>query len=427
MTLKSNKIYFSHFYLSHPMKSWLKQFCTNADIIHPFPVLFRQCVGLAIRKTVAKINTYRKKQRILSVWPPTQSSNDLDVLYKAFEFYLGNSVIPHQTFTYDKHSTDIITRSVTTTGSGLNNAKMPFHKAKQLHFDAEFRVWNTGLLKRRLPFRPRDFVISFDRPLESLGELLRLSLELIDWKEFAATRIFRPPCTIFSSCALVCPGPSSVYFMSEANQFDLWIGANAIVMNQQLCRLIPPFAICFIDPWFFSYENTALKIRNVVIDLIKNNKTRFITVMEFAALIPQLFPRSCWNQIYFLESMGRECYRQQWGPNCSRIQIGRFENVLTDCLIPLASTLAKTVTFYGCDGIPPGINGSFPKAGLFDKFDAEIQETSNSDKESGSEQYHKHMQQCTAYVARQCKKKGTILKLRVKSWNYGLKNVPVVI
>jgi len=391
-------------------------------------VLIRQIAGLALKNTFSRLSVCINRKNILSVWPPCKKINEFNLLIRALKFYLGDFNLPIQTFIFDPSSCNAVTMTLSTVDTSPCNSTFVLREAKRRHFSAKFRIWNVGLLNRILPLRPYDYIISFEQPAATTNELLRLSKALINGKEFDESRMFSFAGPQLESCAIVCPGPSSELFKNESNKYNEWIGANAIVMNRELCHSVTPFAICVLDPHCFSNTETGLALRKAIIELINKGKTKFITVLDFEAIIPNLFPRSCWKQIYFVESVGLQCYRLKWGHSCSRLQIPRFSNVLTDLMLPLATTMAKSITLYGCDGIPPGTTGSFPKASALSEHDrAEMQEVKKYNKMPGSELYHQQMQQNTAFVVEKCKKKGALLKLRVKSWNSGLKNVPVVI
>lgn len=239
-------------------------------------------------------------------------------------------------------------------------------------------------------------------------------------------RTVRFPESPVDSCAVLGTGPSLDHFFSESNHFGAWIGANGLGFDERIQRIRNPFAFCIIDPYYFIPSPSVQALWQNVFELIRTTPAVFVTTLDFAGYIELNFPQDITQKCFYVRTLGRNTWRTKTNFSLRRLTVTPYGNVLTDVMLPLATSISRHLVLYGCDGVPPGAS-TFPKAGTVQK--CEDVQTQECDAVHNEVQYRAYLDTFSAYtkfVVEECKNQGVDIELRCPSWNPGLSDLPVV-
>ena len=139
------------------------------------------------------------------------------------------------------------------------------------------------------------------------------------------------------------------------------------------------------------------------------------------------FPSNVQLKSHYIRTLGHDCIATNLSGDLHSLTVTPYGNVLTDLMLPVATSISRKVVIYGCDGKRPGSEEMF-----FDKAD-EISKIDNAQKRDLTDvldlntyDHYIYMHNVfTRYVVDQCLRKGAQISLRCPSWNAGLQHLPV--
>jgi len=261
---------------------------------------------------------------------------------------------------------------------------------------------------------------------ESLNWLRLVSDLYFDRYTTLPNRAVPFPETFLRNCAILGTGPSLDDFMNESECWDAWIGANTVVCDDRIWGKGRPFAFCALDPNNCGPTYHWKSMWAGAFRLLRETPALLVTLQNFAPYIELNFPDDIKRKCYYVKALGHDTYRMTTRFSLSDLTITPFGNVLTDLMLPLAASITRRVTLYGCDGRPPGGTMNFPKSAGLQKYDDEWLESGYEHVDEN--QYSKYMDMhslYTRYVVDECINHGVQVTLRRPSWNIGLAGVPV--
>jgi len=240
-------------------------------------------------------------------------------------------------------------------------------------------------------------------------------------------RAVRFPETSVSSCAILGTGPSVDYFMSESDRWDAWIGANDLVCDERIWGRGRPFALCVIDPYFFSPTQCWKPMWDGAFRLLRDTPAVLVTSRDFAAYVELNFPDDIKRKCYYVTTLGHDTYRITTRFSLASLTVTPFGNVLTDLILPLAASISRRVILYGCDGRPPGATYLPKSLGLQEYDDAWRDEACMQVDEGYYSRCIDMFSLYTRFVVDKCRSQGVYLSVRVPSWNTGLSHLPLYV
>lgn len=258
----------------------------------------------------------------------------------------------------------------------------------------------------------------------SANEWLRLTSDLFLLKNTIPVRTIDIPPYSLNKCAVLGGGPSIDYYYAEQNEWDAWIGCNFIVCDAKIRKSGNPFAICILDPDFFSSMESMKQFWEDAFKLLRETSAIIITAYKFAPYIELNLPEDIKNKCLYVKTLGSDTFTAVTNFDLSDLRVTPYGNVLTDLMLPVATSVSKMIMIYGCDGRPPGSVGNFPKSSTFQVFDDKICENNYNNPESYFHEYIDTINLYTRKVVRECLKHGVQIKVRQKSWNTGLQDLP---
>jgi hypothetical protein len=187
-----------------------------------------------------------------------------------------------------------------------------------------------------------------------------------------------------------------------------------------------PFAFCIIDPYYFIPGQSLQVLWQNVFELLRTTPAVFVSTLDFAGYIELNFPEDIIQKCFYVRTLGRNTWRTKTSFSLPELTVTPYGNVLTDVMLPLATSISRHVVLYGCDGVPPGAT-SFPKAENVQK--SEDVQSQECDAVHDEVQYRTYLDTFSAYtkfVVGECKNHGVDIELRCPSWNPGLSDLRVV-
>ena len=387
--------------------------------------IFRQMIRYALKIIYAPKRRKNFPVRSVVIWPPCKEPPGSDIISDIYENIKYYSDIEENNIIWFYWTKDKSWVCVHAAGFEMNGKNIPIAQAEGVYRSAVWKiVWKLDNPEPEYK-RESKFIVGTNRRVRPVSEWLRFSMA--SRKSSSKLRFYRPPETRFASCALVATGPSSVHFHQEAGHYDIWIGANQIILDRDLCENNPPYAICILDPYYFGRSAVFQQVRERLVELLCSTQCLLITTVENSAVIQRHFPRGAQEKCRYVLSAGNECLLPSWGPGRERVKIARFGNVLTDLLLPISCSAAGAITLYGCDGRPPSGVGNYPKAPVFkEQEQRQWGEIGGEYSEQSLRKEFENNDIYTKYVVEQCLAKQTTIKLRGRSWNRGLANLSLV-
>jgi len=387
----------------------------------------RQSISWIACSLGRRIISLERRLRVIRIWPPAIGSEEegtVSEVSKKLVFYLG-SFRPQ--IEYVRSS--IAGLEIVRLDSFGSVSAVEIRDSELQHFKAgaEYRVlWKVGRV-RRLPFRLRDYIVDESKEVAVVNEYIRLAGDVICPNGPPKTSEFMPSPVRFGSCAVLGTGPSSEFFINEAGSFDVWIGANAIVLDEELWRKKPPYAICMMDPYIFSPIKSLENVRSMLAKILGETGAIFLTTVELFPMVVRHFNSEVTRKCFFIRSTPTDGGLTQWGRSGRTLNIPRFGNVLCDMMLPVASTISNAITLYGCDGRPPTNAGFFPQANRFVKHEKSLgMELAQHYPSAFFINEFSRIDLHTRYIVTRCMRMGAKMKIRMSSWNKGLALLTIV-
>lgn len=367
------------------------------------------------------------------VWPPFDERKDAEALFsfqQNMRYYFNNLDISIEYYMRPPESANGLIPLV------MNN---PAEKYLKMNFCdvalalKRFRTARYGVLWRNVgkpsgqSLRPNQYVVVEGPGCHGVVDWLRLVKDIYLSRTVMTKRSAPFPEYPVRSCAVLGTGPSIDLFDSESNQYDAWIGANAIPSDPKFRRIGQPFALCALDPYLFSSLASVKPIRDCFISFLRETPAVFITTLDYAAFIELNFPDGFKQKCRYVQVLGHDTASVRTKFDLTDMRITPYGNVLTDLMLPVATTISKSITLYGCDGRPPEGIGFFPKASRFLQVEEKITNVLTPlYPESTFCDYIERMSLYTRYVVDECLRQNVQIRIRRPSWNAGLAHLPVV-
>jgi hypothetical protein len=368
----------------------------------------------------------------ISVWPPFDERTDDEALSDFMSnarYYLSNVDVPLQYYCHTLHGTsNNIQRFVMQHVSERPTAKEYLDATsitRQLRSAQHTVIWRISGKPRPQCLRPSKYIVAESPEHYEITEWIRLITDIYrSGDEFpqAGLRFSKLPVT---SCAVLGTGPSVGLFEKEADQYDAWIGANAICSNTSFRHIGKPFAICILDPVLYGPFPSQRSFREGLFAFLRETPAIFITTYDFAAFIELYFPNDIKAKCHYVKTLGHDTGHIWTRFDVSKMTVTPYGNVLTDLMLPVASSISRQVVLYGCDGRPPDEHGKFPKLDNLEQFDKEL-EKDVAYPLTYYDTYVRYIGLYTRYVVDECQRQGVDIRLRRPSWHAGLTHLPVV-
>lgn len=157
---------------------------------------------------------------------------------------------------------------------------------------------------------------------------------------------------------LVATGPSSADYKKFDHSKSVGIVCNSIVLNNEMMDAIAPEFVVFGDPIFhFGPSRYAMSFRQALLDASRKHNFYIVTALKnyhiLAKSVPELRDRII---AVPLRTKGDVTFDLLENFEVKALPPG---NILTLFMIPLGTTVAKSLTLIGCDGRPLEENSYF--------------------------------------------------------------------
>jgi hypothetical protein len=361
------------------------------------------------------------------IWPPFGPGDDseLDVIESKWRYYLNNLDIAVKYFRRDvqgtliRHRFDmeqgrVIESSVTTQDLALDELQRARYCA----------LWKHQGQPRASSLWPHLYYLAEGPVSHGTVDWLRLVSDVYLSQRSLPLRTVQFPRVSVESCAVLGTGPSVDDFVLESGRWDAWIGSNFLVCDEQIRRAGRAFACCAMDPYAFSDTDSFENWRECLFKFVRETSAVFVTLADFAPFIELNFPEDVKAKCLYAKVLGHDTYRATSRFTTAGLTVTPYGNVLTDLMLPLATSVSRRIILYGCDGKPPNA-ATYPKGNSMQEYEnAVLREVPGAlDDFSG---YIDALSLYTGFVVQECKKKGVEITLRRPSWNLGLRNLPVL-
>lgn len=289
------------------------------------------------------------KVPIIRIWPPFQLPEDESELEKTVyqaRYYLYNSQLSIEFYVKQpSQSTSTVRKICLVMGDRIAQKEVtsPSNLPK-----AQYYVWWRVHKVKRLFLRPLDFLVDEKTGIHTINEWVRLVEKTSRNHTPGQGSEFTSPAQRINSCAILGTGPSMGAFAGEASQYDGWIGANGVVFYEDLWKKHPPYAVCMIDPYFFGPSSAFVCMRSQLTNMLRETNAILITALQFAPIVQHLFPKDILNKCRYVKCVGNDCYTASWGRPGKPLRIVQYGNVLTDLMLPIAASMSRKITLYGC-------------------------------------------------------------------------------
>lgn len=300
-------------------------------------------------------------------------------------------------------------------------------KAKREKEKARYcAVWRLWGIRWGSSYLPHLYNIERKVGHYDVNEWLRLASDIfLEDRAFPENTVALPPHPV-EACAILGSGPSYEHFLSEAQFFDGWIGANSIACDQRMLRAGKPFALCILDPYIFSPLDSMRLTLEGAFRLVRETPAVLITTRQFAPFVELNFPLDVKKKCHYLTTLGLDgvfCGRHK---SLSRLMTIPYGNVLTDLMLPVAANISNRVVIYGCDGNKPGSDFLEYGKGVSQMVAKQFEESASIYDYSSHGEYLQMHNIFTRYVIDYYLGKGINISLRSESWNAGLRHLPVM-
>lgn len=235
-----------------------------------------------------------------------------------------------------------------------------------------------------------------------------------------------PPAPV-RTCAVLGSGPSISRFAGEQDRYDACIAMNSAVFDESLRTARNLFAVCALDPDYFSPQESVKPFWDAVFPILRTTPAIFVTSRAFAPFIELHFPEDVRAKCHYVRMLGQDTLAWRTRFELGALRVTPYGNVLTDLALPLAAAISREVTIYGCDGRAPGRAGAnFDKHAALESFDTEFeQERPGKYGTALLDGQIRRFYLVTRVVADECLGHGVSVRVRAPSFNLGLRHLPL--
>lgn len=385
---------------------------------------------------------YYVVRRLASVWTHSRSRTDRIYVWPPFDERMDAEKL--SSFQINIHhylrNLDVSVEYYLGTRNGLRRCllRAPFDETVQGESTDEMTIkqnlqrarycvlWPMSDKPRAISLRPYLYMVAEGPGRHGSTEWLRLTSDIYRSRIPLPRRTVPFPKYPVNSCAVLGTGPSLDDFEPESDKWDAWIGANFLVCDERIRRSGRPFAICLLDPDLFSPLDSMRPLWTHTFALLRETPAVLITALDYAAFIELNFPDDVRRKCHYVKTLGHDTSRIWTSFNLPKMTITPYGNVLTDLMLPVATSISRSITLYGCDGIPPGQKGSLPKSTQLQKYDdAQFKEMDGRYDQVFYDHYFDRLSFYIRYVVDECMRQGVNITLRRPSWNAGLQGLRV--
>lgn len=372
----------------------------------------------------------RKAVDRLVLWPPFDDLKDMEEL-KGLQLYISHYLGQLEIYVdYYVQCDGLLVRHTCDTSGGYIGIEgvVDLASAKRSQQLARYCVvWKMHRKVRLISVRPQYYYVGRQEGHFFTNEWIRLTSDVYHSQRTLPERKVCFPKLSVETCAVLGTGPSLEDFMTESEHWDIWIAANFLVCDEVISHLGTPFAICVADSKLFSPLSSVQPLWSRVFEFLRETQSLFITTYDFAAYIELNFPEDLKTRCYFVKTLGHDTLNFRTNFDLRNMQITPYGNVLIDIMLPVATAVSKSIMLYGCDGVPPGGQGNFPKYSSLKSYDeAQAKESEGIITQGWYDAYFSRHSQYTRHVVDECQKAGSKISLRRPSWNRGLCDLPVL-
>jgi len=155
-------------------------------------------------------------------------------------------------------------------------------------------------------------------------------------------------CEVSENAFLVGTGPSVRQALDLDLSRGLRIACNTVVLDRELMDHIRPHILCFADPIFhFGPSTYAHQFQRSVVEQARRHNFTIVTTERFAALFRAHVPELAERVIGLRQGTSR------WPDNLDLLRqpsVRPYPNVLTMLMLPLATSVARSIGLIGFDG-----------------------------------------------------------------------------
>lgn len=288
--------------------------------------------------------------------------------------------------------------------------------------------WRQPPRPKATSLQPHEYVIADAKDHCEAREWLRLVADARAAERAGPPAPARLPPFPVRSCAVLGSGPSLALFAAERDRYDACIAMNSAVLDPAVLGGGNVFAACALDPDYFSPHDSVKPFWDAVFALVRTTPAIFVTSLPFAPFIELHFPEDVRLKCHYVRTIGEVTLAWRTRFDLRRPVVASYGNVLTDLALPLAASISKEVTIYGCDGRAPGRAGaSFEKHPGIERYDRQFeQERPGKYGPALLDRQLVRFYEATRVVADECRGNGVSLRVRVPSHNLGLVHLPTV-
>lgn len=377
--------------------------------------------------------SFQKRINRIIVWPPFDERGDaaaLSAFQRDLRYYVSNLDVSIEYYLQTPESANrlkpLIMPSLSEHSiiSDLCDTSVALKRFRMARYGV---LWRTAGKPSPQSLRINQYVIAETPECRGAVEWLRLVKDIYLYRTALPKRTVPFPKYPVRSCAVLGTGPSVDLFETEAGQFDAWIGSNAVAIDPKIRRIGNPFALCALDPYLFSPYTSSQFWRTGLISLLRETRAVFITARDYSAFVELNFPDDVKPKCHYVQTLGHDTTNLRTKFDLTDLQITPYGNVLTDLMLPVATTISQTITLFGCDGMPPRVSGNFPKAKRYIQIE-QMMANEHGDllPEAALRVQIDRMSLSTRYVVDECLRHGVQIQIRRPSWNAGLAHLPVL-
>jgi len=382
---------------------------------------------LAFRLVGSVASLLREEDGVL-LWPPHDLPADgpqLERVRERLRHYLRGLEVPVRYFAREggrlwSHEERPDGRQKTPAAAREQGPSAAFRRARRV------LLWRSTGRPRALSLRPHLYAVADLRDYGDSHEWLRLLAELHRATSGSAAPASAPfPERTFGRVAVLGSGPSIGRFAADQERYDGCIVMNAAVCDGAVRASRKIVAVCALDPDVFGPEVAMRPFWEATCSVLRDTSALFVTARKFASFMELNFPAEIRRRCHYASGLAMGTLH--WRPRYerSRLCATGYGNVLTDLALPLATTLSRDITLYGCDGRGPGVTGNFDKAQPLQAFDlAHEQERPGKYGPGFMDRGVARFYAMTRVVVDGCLAEGAHIQLRAPSHNLGLQHLP---
>jgi hypothetical protein len=379
---------------------------------------------------VASLRTAFKRSRdCVYFWPPFEETNqvELEEVRAKARYYLNRLNISLCWF--EKHQAALIKyRTCVEDGRVIEQRQVDAASAARDIRRARYRVlWHYHGRPKGGSLTPHLYYVAEGREFTGITDWFRLISDIYLAGHSIPQRKIQFPNVPLDSCAVLGSGPSLDRFVNESDRWGGWIAANRVICDERIRRAGKPVAFCVLDPYAFSSGDSFKTMWDAAFSLLRETPAFIATTFDYAPFIELNFPEDIKAKCLYVKTLGHDSYRISTRFSLSELTVTPYGNVLSDLMLPLASSLSLKIILYGCDGAPPdALESDFPKSEQCQTYyDQPVEALPEHLDKDYFRNYFLTLNMYTRYVVDECQKQGVAIILRSPSSNTGLSQLPV--